>query len=89
MASVKDLLLSSMEELVNADLKKFQWHLVNDHEHISKSEMEAADRLKTVDKLVECFTPEEAVKITVGILRKMNQNHLAERLENKHKQGNV
>ncbi len=25
----------------------------------------------------------------VGILRKMNQNDLAEQLENKHKQGNV
>ncbi|RXN15223.1 LRR and PYD domains-containing 3-like protein [Labeo rohita] len=28
---------------------------------------------------------EEAVKITVGILRKMNQKKMAEQLENKHK----
>ncbi|XP_048039862.1 NACHT, LRR and PYD domains-containing protein 3-like isoform X3 [Megalobrama amblycephala] len=86
MASVKDLLDKSLNDLVQAELKKFQWHLVNDHECISKSEMENADRLDTVDKMVARFEPEEAVKITVKILRKMNQNNLAEQLENKHKQ---
>ncbi len=87
--SDKDLLLSSLEELVKDDLKRFQWYLVNDHDRISKSEMKDADRLKTVDKMVACFRPEAAVKITVDILRKMKQNHLAEQLEKKHKQGNV
>lgn len=33
------------------------------------------------------FGPEEAVKTTVKILRKMHQNHLADRLENKQEQG--
>ncbi|XP_067222634.1 NACHT, LRR and PYD domains-containing protein 3-like [Chanodichthys erythropterus] len=87
MASVKDLLEKSLNELVQAELKEFQWHLVNDHECISKSEMVNADRLDTVDKMVARFGAEEAVKITVKILRKMNQNNLAEQLENKHKQG--
>ncbi|RXN17959.1 LRR and PYD domains-containing 3-like protein [Labeo rohita] len=36
--------------------------------------------------MVECFGREEAVKIMVGILRKINQNELAEQLENEHKQ---
>ncbi|XP_048013175.1 NACHT, LRR and PYD domains-containing protein 12-like isoform X2 [Megalobrama amblycephala] len=87
MASVKELLEKSLNELEEAELKKFQWHLRNDQECISKFDMENADRLKTVDKMVECFGPEEAVKITVDILRKMNQNNLAEQLENKLKQG--
>ncbi|XP_048010618.1 protein NLRC3-like [Megalobrama amblycephala] len=87
MASVKELLEKSLNELEKAELKKFQWHLRNDHESISKSDMENADRLKTVDKMVECFGPEEAVKITVEILKKMNQNDLAKQLENKHKKG--
>ncbi|XP_050964194.1 NACHT, LRR and PYD domains-containing protein 3 isoform X5 [Labeo rohita] len=86
MVSVKELLLNSLMELEEHHLKEFQWHLQKDHECISKSEMENADRLKTVDKMVMCFGPEEAVKITVSILRKMNQNELAEQLENKHKQ---
>uniref|UniRef100_A0A8C0Y199 Uncharacterized protein n=1 Tax=Cyprinus carpio carpio TaxID=630221 RepID=A0A8C0Y199_CYPCA len=83
MAYVEELLLKSLEELVKEDLKTFQWHLKK-HECISVSEMEDAGRLKTVDKLVACFGPEEAVKITVGILRKIDQNNLAEQLDNKH-----
>ncbi|XP_039530238.1 NACHT, LRR and PYD domains-containing protein 12-like isoform X3 [Pimephales promelas] len=89
MASVKEQLLNSLKDLTEDHLKEFQWTLENDHECISKSEMENADRLKTVDKMVECFGPEEAVKITVEILRKITQNDLAEQLENKCKQGSA
>ncbi|XDV26222.1 hypothetical protein PO909_029984 [Leuciscus waleckii] len=89
MASVKDLLLNSLKDLREDDLKEFQWHLEKDHECIKKSEMENADRLKTVDKMVACFGPEETVKITVKILKKMNQNNLADQLENNHKQGST
>ncbi|XP_039530252.1 NACHT, LRR and PYD domains-containing protein 3-like [Pimephales promelas] len=85
MASVKEQLLNSLKDLTEDHLKEFQWNLENDHECISKSEMENADRLKTVDKMVECFGPEEAVKITVEILRKITQNDLAEQLVNKCK----
>jgi len=88
MESVEELLLNSLKDLREDDLKEFQWKLRNDHECITKSDMENADRLKTVDKMVECFRPEEAVKITLEILRKINQNNLAEQLENKHNQGN-
>ncbi|XP_048011698.1 protein NLRC3-like, partial [Megalobrama amblycephala] len=86
MAPVEELLEKSLNELLEAELKTFQWHLKN-HEHISNSDMENADRLKTVDKMVACFGQEEAVKITVEILRKMKQNNLAVQLENSHKQG--
>ncbi|ROL54865.1 hypothetical protein DPX16_23317 [Anabarilius grahami] len=81
-ASVKELLMNSLRELGKDELKLFQWHLKN-HDRISASEMENADILDTVDTMVACFEPEEAVKITVNILRKMNQNLLAEQLENK------
>ncbi|KAK7149127.1 hypothetical protein R3I94_008666 [Phoxinus phoxinus] len=87
MVSVKELLLNSLRDLGEDDLKEFQWHLENDHECIKKCEMENSDRLKTVDKMVECFGREEAVKITVKILKKINQNNLAEQLETNHKQG--
>ncbi|KAL0194621.1 hypothetical protein M9458_008193 [Cirrhinus mrigala] len=80
MASVEELLLNSLIELEEASLKRFQWHLKKDHECISESEMENADMIKTVDKMVDCFGPEEAVK---------NMNKLAEQLKNKHKKGNV
>uniref|UniRef100_A0A673M816 Pyrin domain-containing protein n=1 Tax=Sinocyclocheilus rhinocerous TaxID=307959 RepID=A0A673M816_9TELE len=89
MASVKVLLLNSLQELEEAELKMFQWYLKNDHECMSKCEMENADRLKTVDKLVVCFGPEEAVKITVKILRELKHNQLAKQLEDEHEQGTV
>ncbi|XP_073804442.1 protein NLRC3-like isoform X1 [Danio rerio] len=86
MENVKQLLKNSLKELVEAELKEFQWCLRNDYRCISKSEMENADRLETVDKMESCFGPEGAVKITVDILRKINQNDLAEKLENTQKQ---
>ncbi|RXN17965.1 LRR and PYD domains-containing 3-like protein [Labeo rohita] len=86
MASVKHMLENTLMDLENADLKRFQQRLEDDHKCISKSEMENADMIKTVNKMVACFGQEEAVKIMVGILRKINQNELAEQLENEHKQ---
>ncbi|KAK2915663.1 hypothetical protein Q8A67_000037 [Cirrhinus molitorella] len=88
MESVKEILKNSMMELLEAELNEFQWYLKN-NECISNSEMENADRLKTVDKMLACFGPEQAVTITLDILRKMNQNHWAEQLENNYKQGSV
>uniref|UniRef100_A0A8C1LT57 Pyrin domain-containing protein n=1 Tax=Cyprinus carpio TaxID=7962 RepID=A0A8C1LT57_CYPCA len=75
MASVKELLRNSLNELIKDDLRTFQWYLKN-HKGIPESEMEKADVLDTVDKMVERFGAEEAVKITVNILRKMNKNLL-------------
>ncbi|KAA0721528.1 Nucleotide-binding oligomerization domain-containing protein 2 [Triplophysa tibetana] len=86
MASVKELLKKTLYDLRKDDLKEFQWHLRNDY-GFPASGLEEADVLDTVDKMVECETQEEAVKITVKILRKINQNQLAEELEKKHKEG--
>ncbi|XP_043092128.1 NACHT, LRR and PYD domains-containing protein 12-like, partial [Puntigrus tetrazona] len=74
-------------ELAEDELKNFHWHLVNFYQKcISKSELENADRCDTVDKMVMCFGPDEAVKVMVDVLRKINQNDLAEQLQNEHKQ---
>ncbi|KAL1276537.1 hypothetical protein QQF64_036160 [Cirrhinus molitorella] len=87
MTSVKELLMDSLKELVEAELKEFHWHLKNAYNKcISKSEMEKADIFDTVDKMVVCFGPDKAVKVMVDILRKMNQNDLAKLLQNEHKQ---
>ncbi|XP_026101657.1 protein NLRC3-like [Carassius auratus] len=88
MDDVEELLLKSLEQLDKDGLKKFQWHLKK-LKCISSSEMEDADRLKTVDKLVAFYRLEEAVKITVSILRKIGQNNLAVQLEDEHKQGSA
>ncbi|KAL1276202.1 hypothetical protein QQF64_035825 [Cirrhinus molitorella] len=86
MVSVEEMLVKSLKELEEAELKECHWHLQKAYKCISKSEVEKADIFDTVDKMVACFGPEEAAKNMVDILRKMNQNDLAKQLENEHKQ---
>ncbi|KAA0721536.1 NACHT, LRR and PYD domains-containing protein 4E NALP-epsilon [Triplophysa tibetana] len=88
MASVKELLKKTLYDLRKDDLKEFQWHLRNDYKFPAFG-LEEADVLDTVDKMVEREKQEGAVKITLEILRKINQNQLAEELEKKHKEGAV
>ncbi|KAK2892492.1 hypothetical protein QQF64_036031 [Cirrhinus molitorella] len=86
MASVEELLVDSLKELEEAELKEFHWHLKNAYKCISKSEVEKADIFDTVDKMVACFGPEAAAKNMVDILGKMKRKDLAKQLENEHKQ---
>ncbi|ROL51984.1 Apoptosis-associated speck-like protein containing a CARD [Anabarilius grahami] len=82
MASVEEQLLKALEELTTDKLKKFKWYLKNNGS-VSTSDLEKADAATdTVDVMVGRFGPNGAVKITLDILRKMNENHLAKQLEN-------
>ncbi|ROL54808.1 Stonustoxin subunit beta [Anabarilius grahami] len=84
MSSVLELLLKTLDDLSTQKLQRFKWYLKN-YESISTADIEKAKATDIVDIMVARFTPEGAVKITLDILRKMNENHLAEQLENKHK----
>ncbi|XP_030640829.1 NACHT, LRR and PYD domains-containing protein 3-like [Chanos chanos] len=88
MPAVPQILLETLEELKRAELKRFQWYLTAENElegfsHIPKAQLENADVQDTVDKMVERHKPRGAVEITLLILRKMEQNNLAEKLESK------
>ncbi|XP_026104667.1 stonustoxin subunit alpha-like [Carassius auratus] len=85
MASVSKQLLEALDDLVTDELKRFKWHL-KDHKGFPAAALEKADAPDTVDLIKKHFGPEEGVKITVEILREMKQNHVAEKLEKKHKQ---
>ncbi|RXN10920.1 LRR and PYD domains-containing 6-like protein [Labeo rohita] len=85
MASVSEQLLAALDDLVTDELKRFKWHLKN-HKGCSAAALEKADAPDTVDLMMKRFGEEKAVTITVGILRKMNHNHVAEQLEKKQKQ---
>ncbi|XP_048051085.1 stonustoxin subunit beta-like [Megalobrama amblycephala] len=84
MSSVLELLLKTLDDLSTQKLQRLKWYLKN-YESISTADIEKAKATDIVDIMVARFTPEGAVKITLDILRKMNENHLAEQLENKHK----
>ncbi|XP_030641153.1 NACHT, LRR and PYD domains-containing protein 3-like [Chanos chanos] len=94
MPAVPQILLLTLEELERAQLKRFQWFLQTEKgmegfSHIPKSQLENADVQDTVDKMVERYKPRGAVDITLLILRKMEQNNLAEKLESKFREGNT
>ena len=79
------MLLGILEDLNSEQLKKFQWNLCqggDSFEAIPKSKMEKQNREKTVDLMVGKWPEEKkAVSITLEILRKMDENNLAKRLE--------
>ncbi|XP_062304771.1 caspase b-like isoform X2 [Osmerus eperlanus] len=75
-------LLKILEGLELKELKEFQWHLcqgADSFEAIPRGRMERLDRQDTVDLMVRKW-PENAKAVTLEILRKMDQNGLAERL---------
>ncbi|KAK7161031.1 hypothetical protein R3I94_003871 [Phoxinus phoxinus] len=83
---IKKLMIKALENLVDADLKDFNWYLwngpVKDIEPIPRARLQGADRRDVVDYMVEKYS-DEAGKITVQVLRNINQNHLAKTLESK------
>ncbi|KAL6481053.1 hypothetical protein MHYP_G00091330 [Metynnis hypsauchen] len=83
MANIPEVLLYTLDNLGQEDLKTFQWHLNNGVEGftpIQKGHLEKADRPDTVDKMVQRYGHRGAVNITLAILKKMNQNQRAEDL---------
>uniref|UniRef100_A0A673W9Z2 Pyrin domain-containing protein n=1 Tax=Salmo trutta TaxID=8032 RepID=A0A673W9Z2_SALTR len=87
--AVPELLLATLDDLGKEELKEFKWRLRQGVEgfpqRIPMSQLEYAGREDTISKMVETYQPENAVKITLEILRKMNQNKLAETLNDKCK----
>ncbi|XP_042172081.1 uncharacterized protein LOC121845237 isoform X3 [Oncorhynchus tshawytscha] len=89
MLAVLDLLLTTLQELTEEQLKIFQSHLTIGRmlgfPPIPESQLENTDRQDTVDQMVERYGPEGAVEITVEILREMNQHDLAKKLQRDHR----
>uniref|UniRef100_A0A087XEI4 NACHT, LRR and PYD domains-containing protein 12-like n=1 Tax=Poecilia formosa TaxID=48698 RepID=A0A087XEI4_POEFO len=85
MANVKEQLLDIFLELLDEDLRTFQWYLYSSNLegflHIPKCKAEGLDRLRTVDLVVQTYGYEGAVSVTVIILEKMKQKLFADRLK--------
>eukprot|EP00063_Salmo_salar_P075090 XP_014049925.1 PREDICTED: protein NLRC3-like isoform X1 [Salmo salar] len=94
-SSVPELLLATLNQLADDDLKTFKWYL-KQHDGfisqmglcaISKSQLENADREDTVDKMTETYSYADTLKISLEILRRINQNNLAEKLKTDYEIG--
>ncbi|KAK2887763.1 hypothetical protein Q8A67_015991 [Cirrhinus molitorella] len=84
MASVSEQLLNTLGALNGEKLRRFIWHLKH-HGYASTADLEKVDIFNVVVEMVMRCGPVDAVKITVDILRKINQNHLAQQLESRDK----
>ncbi|XP_041701035.1 E3 ubiquitin-protein ligase TRIM35 [Coregonus clupeaformis] len=84
-ASVPELLLDTLDNLVSNELKRFQYLLtkkmLDGRFPIPKSCLENAGREDTVEEMLKVYSHEGAVKISMDILRAMNQNDLVKTLE--------
>lgn len=93
MACVPELLLATLEELVEKELRTFQWFLYSNvlegFPHIPKSRVDGVDRLGTVDLLVQTYSYDGAVTVTVDILMRMKLKLWAETLKKKYDEGKI
>ncbi|KAK2097419.1 hypothetical protein P7K49_022870 [Saguinus oedipus] len=80
-----DHLLSTLEELVPYDFEKFKFKLQNTsvekkHSRIPRGQIQTARPVKMATLLVTYYGEEYAVRLTLQVLRAMNQRLLAEEL---------
>uniref|UniRef100_A0A3B1KGX1 Pyrin domain-containing protein n=1 Tax=Astyanax mexicanus TaxID=7994 RepID=A0A3B1KGX1_ASTMX len=90
MANIQHVLLETLQNLSECDIKTFQWYLNNgikEFRPIPKAQLENADRTDMVDIIVQCYKGNGAVDITLSILRKMNKNQQVEVLLTKLRDG--
>uniref|UniRef100_A0A4W6C2V8 NACHT domain-containing protein n=1 Tax=Lates calcarifer TaxID=8187 RepID=A0A4W6C2V8_LATCA len=86
MTSVKELLLETLEDLGDEELKIFKWFLqqaevLEDFPAIPKSHLEKADRLDTLELIVQAYN-EQSVEVTKKVLTKINRNDLVQHFSN-------
>uniref|UniRef100_A0A2K5YDU1 Pyrin n=1 Tax=Mandrillus leucophaeus TaxID=9568 RepID=A0A2K5YDU1_MANLE len=87
-----DHLLSTLEELVPYDFDKFKFKLQNtsvekEHSRIPRSQIQRAKPVKMASLLVTYYGEEYAVRLTLQVLRAINQRLLAEELHRAAVQG--
>lgn len=86
--SVPQLLLETLQGLLEDDFKTLKWYLWNgvldDYNPIPPSFLENASRVQTVSQIINSYGEESAVKVTIEVLRKMNFNGPAEKLKSRY-----
>ncbi|XP_028266986.1 NACHT, LRR and PYD domains-containing protein 3-like isoform X2 [Parambassis ranga] len=79
-------LLGILEDLADSEFKKFKWYLqqaevLDGFAAISKSQLENADRMDTVDEIIDTHN-KNAVEVIMKTLKLIQKNDLVQRLSN-------
>ncbi|XP_051797610.1 NACHT, LRR and PYD domains-containing protein 12-like isoform X4 [Acanthochromis polyacanthus] len=85
MTTPKEILLRTLEELGKEEFDKFKWYLnqegvLEDFKSIPKSRLEDANRVTTVDQMVQINGTTNAIKVTEKVLMKMNKIDLVRKI---------
>lgn len=80
------MILLTLEELGDDEFRNFKWFLqqpdiLEGLSFIPKSHLDKADRLETVDKIVQNYN-QQSVEVMMETLKKINRNDLVEKLSN-------
>ncbi len=82
--AVDELLLQTLNDLLEDDFKTFQWYLslkvLDSCKPIPKAHLEGVSRRDTVSRMTKGYGERAAVNLTLEILKKMNFNGIAEEL---------
>uniref|UniRef100_A0A672ZN81 Pyrin domain-containing protein n=1 Tax=Sphaeramia orbicularis TaxID=375764 RepID=A0A672ZN81_9TELE len=79
MTALKEHLFDTLKDLVDDDFKEFKWFLNNEKPTIPISRLENADRMDTVDLMVQTYYT-DTPRVTVTILEKMKKTDLVKKL---------
>ncbi|KAI1884332.1 hypothetical protein AGOR_G00225330 [Albula goreensis] len=89
MAGVPSMLISTLDDLIADELKRFKFCLLNElpegFNSIGRGKLEGKGVLETVDLMVRAYGEEDAVKVTLYALRKTDQNNLAQKLDENYR----
>ncbi|XP_071376413.1 apoptosis-associated speck-like protein containing a CARD [Centroberyx affinis] len=86
MATSKELLLETLEDLREEEFKSFKWFLnqadiLEGFPAMRRSRLERADRMDTVDQMMQIYS-QHSPEVTMKVLMKINRNDLAQFLSN-------
>ncbi len=83
------VILDALNELLEAEFKEFKWHLSSGTQvnSIARGKLENTNCHDVVDLIVQQYGSSDAGKIAIRVLRKINQNDLADQLKGKLQEG--
>lgn len=84
MEKLKEKLWETLQQLKKEEFQKFKWLLgqkvVEGFPGIAVAQLETANRLKTVDLIVQKYQDSGALQVTLTVLRKISRNDLVDDL---------
>lgn len=79
-----DILFDCLEDLNSDELHQFKWHLSNGvgkFRKVPRCYLKGSERCDVVTRLIDRYKEDGAAKVTAIILRRMQKNNDADRLE--------